>query len=133
MRQQEEPGTNGDRVCDWCQWHSQYCMWLPEGVHQKSCNHCTVQSIVCTVDGIQVSNQKQRDRLGAVGSWPKKRSQVEVGSDAESEKTGTGGWKQEVSSTLVGIREQNGYLKRISQSLDGGLGASEEEDSTIKE
>jgi len=48
------------------------------------------------------------------------------------------GWRQEVSSTLVGIREllreQNGYLKRIAQSLDGGLGAGEdEEDSTIRE
>jgi len=39
----------------------------------------------------------------------------------------------------VGIREllrkQNEYLKRITQSLDGGLGASEEEDgdSTMRE
>jgi len=63
---------------------------------------------------------------------------VEVGLDAESERSGTGGWKQEVSSTLVGIqellREQNVYLKRIAQSLDGGLGTGEEdEDSTIRE
>jgi len=70
--------------------------------------------------------------------WTKKKSQVEVGSDAELEGSGTGGWKQEVSSTLVGIREllreQNGYLKRIAQSLDGGLGAGEdEEDSTMRE
>ena len=62
--------------------------------------------------------------------------QVEL--DAESEGSGTGGWKQEVFSALVGIkellREQNGYLKRIAQSLDGGLGAGEdEEDSTIRE
>ena len=113
-------------------------MWLPEGVHQKSCNHCTVQSIVCTVDGIQVSNQKQRDRLGAVGSWPKKRSQVEVGSDVESVKSGTRGWRQEVPSALVGIsgllREQNGCLMRIAQGLDVGLGASvEDHDSTMRE
>ena len=64
-------------------------------------------------------------------------------SEAESEWSGLGGrkdwdWRQEVSFTLGEIqellREQNGHLKRISQSLDGGLGASEEdEDSTIRE
>jgi len=32
------------------------------------------------------------------------------------------------------LREKNGFLKRIAQSLDGGLGASEEEeDSTMRE
>jgi len=32
------------------------------------------------------------------------------------------------------LREKNGYLKRIAQSLDGGLGAGEEdEDSTMRE
>ena len=59
---------------------------------------------------------------------------MEVGSDAELEGSETRGWKQEVSSTLVGIqdllREQNGYLNRIAQSLDGGLGASEEDDDS---
>ena len=69
---------------------------------------------------------------------PKKKSQVEVELEAESEGSGTGGCKQEVSSALVGIqellREQNGYLKRIAQSLDGGLGTSEDgEDSTMRE
>ena len=94
--------------------------------------------MVCTVGEIQVSKWKQWDWSGE-GSWPKKKSQVEVGLDAESDKSGTGGWKQKVSSALVGIqellREQNGYLKRIAQSLDGGLGASEDEDgdSTIRE
>ena len=63
---------------------------------------------------------------------------MEVGSDVELVKSGTGGWKQEVSSALVGIwellREQNGYLKRIAQGLDGGLGASvEDNDSTMRE
>jgi len=58
--------------------------------------------------------------------------------DVELEKTGTGGWRQEVSSALVGIsgllREKNGYLKRIAQGLDGGLGAGvEEQDSTMRE
>ena len=94
--------------------------------------------MVCTVGGVWVSKWKQQDQLGE-GSQLKKKSQMEVGSDAESDKSGTGGWKQEVSSTLVEIqellREQNGYLKRISQSLDGGLGAGEDEDgdSTIRE
>ena len=69
---------------------------------------------------------------------PKKKSQVEVESEAESEGSRTRGWKQEVSSALVGIwellREQNGYLKRIAQNLDGGLGTGEEdEDSTMRE
>jgi len=114
-------------------------MWLPEGVQQKLCDHCAAQKMVCTVNGIWVSNWKQRDQSGGVGLWPKKRSQVEVGLDVGSEKTGTGGWRQEVSSALVEIsgllREQkNGYLKRIAQSLDGGLGAGEDdEDSTIRE
>ena len=46
---------------------------------------------------------------------------------------------QDITFSLLGIkellREKNGHLKRISQSLDGGLGASneEEKDSTIKE
>jgi len=31
------------------------------------------------------------------------------------------------------LREKNGFLKRISQSLDGGLGAGNEEDSTVRE
>ena len=71
-------------------------------------------------------------------SQPKKKSWVEVESDAESVGSGTGGWRQEVSSTLVGIqgllREQNIFLKRIAQGLDGGLGASgEDQDSTIGE
>ena len=48
------------------------------------------------------------------------------------------GWRQEVSLALGGIQElqmeQNGYLRRIAQSLYGGLGASEENgDSTIRE
>ena len=74
----------------------------------------------------------------AGGSQPWKKTQIEVEeSDVESDWSGLGGkknwgWRQEVSFALVGIREllreQNGYLKRISQSLDGGLGAGEEED-----
>jgi len=50
------------------------------------------------------------------------------------------GNKKFFSSALVGtwelLREQNGYLKRIAQSLDGGLGAGEEDedgDSTMRE
>ena len=96
-----------------------------------------VQKIIGTVDGVWVSNWKQRDQSGGAGLRPKKRSWVEVGLDVELEKTGTGGWRQEVSSTLVGIsgllREQNVYLKRIAQSFDGGLGSGDDEDSTIRE
>ena len=57
------------------------------------------------------------------GQKPRKKSQAQVESDAELVGSGTGGWRQEVSSTLVGIWEllRYGYLKRIAQSLDGGL------------
>jgi len=68
----------------------------------------------------------------------KKKSQVEVGQMAESEGSGTGGWRQEVSSALGGdqgaLKGAEWVLKRIAKSLDGGLGASEDmEDSTIRE
>ena len=93
------------------------------------------QKIICTISGVQVSKQKRKELVEK--GKPKKKSQVEVESEAELEGSGTGGWKQEVSSALVGIREllreQNGYLKRISQSLDVGLVASDEEDSTVRE
>ena len=97
------------------------------------------------VTGVRVSNRKQRDRSGAEGSWPQKKSRVEVEeSDAESDWSGLGGkkdrsWRQEVSSALVEIqellREQNGLLRRIVQGSDGGLGTGNEEaeDSTIRE
>ena len=82
--------------------------------------------------------------MEAEGSWPWKRSRVEVESDAESEWSGLGGrkdqgWRQEVSFTLEEIREllreQNGHLKRMAWGLDRGSGASSEEveDSTIRE
>jgi len=40
------------------------------------------------VDGVQVSNWKQRDRLGAEGLRPWKRSRVEVESELESDGSG---------------------------------------------
>src|SRR5882724_8803077 len=99
--------------------------------------YSAAQKMVCTISRIRVSKQKRQE---PVEKWkPKKKSQVEVESEAELEGSGTGGWKQEVSSALVGImellREKNGYLKRIAQSLDGGWGAGEDEDgdSTIRE
>ena len=68
---------------------------------------------------------------------------MEVESDAESEWSGLGGrkdqgWRQEVSFTMEEIwellREQNGHMKRISQALDGYLGADDkDEDSTMSE
>jgi len=61
--------------------------------------------------------------------------------DVELDGSGVGGWKargmQDIAFGLMGIkellREQNGLLKRIAQGLDGDLGASNEEDSTIRE
>ena len=88
------------------------------------------KKMVCAIGGIQVSNRKWWDKSGAEGQWPKKKGWAQVESDAELVGSGTGGWRHEVSSALVEIRgllrEKNGYLKRIAQSLDGGLGASEE-------
>jgi len=75
-----------------------------EGICQKSCDHCAAQKMVCTIAGIWVSNQKWWERLGE-GLQPRKKSQVEVESDAQSEGSGTGSWKQEVSSTLLEIKE----------------------------
>jgi len=91
-----------------------------------------------------VSNWKQFDQTDAEGLRPRKKSQVEVESDAESEWSGLGrsdqDLRQGVSSALVEIqrllKEQNGHLKRIAQGLDRGLGAGDEEeveDSTIRE
>ena len=65
-------------------------------------------------------------------------------SDEESEWSGLDSWKvwslQDITFGVMEIkglmREQNGLLRRVAQSLDGGLGASEEEeieDSTIRE
>jgi len=48
--------------------------------------------IVCTVDGVWVSKQKQREH--PEGSWPRKKSQIEVEeSDGESDWSGLGGMK----------------------------------------
>jgi len=94
------------------------------------------------VVGMWVSKQNQQDWLGGEGSQPQKKSWVEVEeSDVDSDGSGVGGWKargmQDIAFGLLGIkellREQNGLLKRIPQGLDGGLGAGNEEDSTIRE
>jgi len=97
------------------------------------------------VNGIWVSKRKWRERLGAEGSRPQKKSRVEVeDSDVELEWSRLCSWKirslQELTFGMMEIkgllREQNGLLKRIAQSFDGGLGAGSEEeveDSTIRE
>jgi len=94
------------------------------------------------VMGVQVSNQKWLEQSGAEGSWPQKRIQVEVEeSDGESKGSGFSGWKargmQDITFGLLGIkellREQNGLLRRTAQGLDGGLGAGNEEVSTVRE
>jgi len=111
-------------------------MWPPEGVWQKSCDHCAAQKMVCTVTRIWVSNWKWQDQSGGEGSWPKKKIQVEVGSDAELERSRTGGWRQGVSTCLGG---DQGALKGAEwipeeDFPDGGLGAGEDEDdSTMRE
>ena len=74
--------------------------------------------------------------------------ELHVGSDVESEWSGIGGWKasglQDIAFGLMGLkeigkernellREQNGILKRNEHCLEGGLGAGNEEDSTVRE
>jgi len=103
-----------------------------------------MQNMVCTVSGVWVSKWKHWEPLEKGKPW--KKNWVE--SDAESEGSGISGWKQEVSSTLLGLREsmedwnellreQNGYLQRIASYLDRGEVCSMEEeleeDSTIRE
>ena len=128
MKQVEQPGSNGERPCNWCRQHHMYCLWPLEGIQQKSCDHCAAQKIPCAVNGIWVSNQKQQDRSRAEGSQPQKRSRVEVEElDVESEWSRLGGWKargmQDIAFGLLGIkdilREQNGLLRRKAQGLDG--------------
>jgi len=110
-----------------------------------------MQKIVCTILGVQVSQQKCQEPLEK-GRQSNKRLRTEDESEAESEGSGTGGWKarglQDISFALLGLkdsmkdqnellREQNGYLKRIAMHLDAGLGPEEEEvpveDSNIRE
>src|SRR5882724_7867613 len=81
--QVEQSGTNGERSCDWCQQHQMYCVWLPEGVHQKSCDQCMAQKIPCVVAGVRVSNWKRRDRSETGGSRRRKKSRVEVESEGD--------------------------------------------------
>ena len=135
-RQREQPRTNGDQVCNQCEQYASYCIWLPEGVCQKLCDWCAVQKIICTISMVWVSKWKCWEPVEKRRPW--KKSQVKEESEVESEGSGTRGLRQEASSALVEIREllreQNGYLKRTAQSLDGGLGASEyEDDSTMRE
>ena len=87
-----------------------YCLWPPEGVRQKSCNHCAVQKIPCTVDGVQVSNRKHWSR--AEGSWPWKRGRVEVEeSELESDGSREDGWRawglQAIAFGLLGLKESD--------------------------
>src|SRR5882724_5765733 len=120
-----------------------YCLWPPEGIWQKTCDHCTVQKIPCMVDSVWVSNQKHWSR--AEGSRPQKRSRVEVEeSELESDGSGEDRWRawglQAVAFGLLGLkeshrernkllkeqnelqREQNGYLRRIAEQLENGPG-----------
>src|SRR5882724_6008331 len=75
-----------------------YCIWPPEGIRQKCCDHCAAHKMVCTIGGIQVSNRKWWDWSGEERLWSKKKSWVEVEAEAELERSRTGGWRQEVSA-----------------------------------
>jgi len=83
--------------------------------------HCASQKMVCTMLDLGVQPEWQVNWEWRVTA--KEESWVEVESDVELEGSGTGGWKQEISSTLMGIwellREQNEYLKRISRAWMG--------------
>src|SRR5882724_6340221 len=142
-----EGGTNGDQACDRCLWHRQYCVWPAEGAHQKSCDHCSLHKVVCTVSGgVQGCNWKTKGsaRKGKRGL---KRAQVEE-SEAESEGSGKDRWRarglQSIAFGLLGLkeseneqneilREQNGFLCRIAEWLESGLGPEEVPDLTLRE
>jgi len=40
--------TNGDWICDQCECHKLYCLWLPEGAFKKTCDPCAVKKMTCT-------------------------------------------------------------------------------------
>ena len=103
--------------------------------------YCFNRKMVCTVDLMPVSNWKPW--VGKSEPRLQKRSQVEVDLDSES---GEDSQKLEESavSALVGIwealedhnelqREQNVYLRRIMQALEGGdIITREQVGSTLK-
>jgi len=89
-------GTNnrigGDSRDQWravlqpCIQHQLYCVWPPEVIRQKSCDHCAAQKLLCAVEGVRVSNRKRRDK---VGNW---------GIATPEEKPGGGGIRGRVLS-----------------------------------
>src|SRR5882724_11860505 len=101
MEQKEQPGTNGDQICNQCTRHGLYCIWPPEGVQQKLCDYCAAQKMVCTVSRVRVSKWKQWELVEK--GKPKKKSWVEVELEAELEGSGTRGWKQEVPLPWWGL------------------------------
>ena len=132
-----------------------YCIWPLEGIRQKSSDQCAAQKIPCAINGVQVSNRKRQDRSRAEGLRPRKKNRVEVEeSELESDGSGEDGWRvrglQAITFGLLGLkesdremnellreqnelqREKNGYLHRIAERLENGLGP-EELDSTIRE
>ena len=152
----DQSRTNGEQSCNRCCRHRYYCRWLPEGAHQKSCDHCAGQKSSCAIDGKRVSNQKRRDQSRAEWSRPRKKSRTEVEeSELESDGSGEDGWRvrglQSIAFGLLGLkesdnernellreqnelwREQNGYLRRIAEQLESGLGPEEVLDSTMRE
>ena len=100
--------------------------------------------MVCTVDLMLVSNQKPWVSKSESKSW--KSSQVEVDLDSElGEDRQKPEGSQSTTSALMWIletledwnelqREQNEYLKRIREALEGGdIITREPIDSTLKE
>src|SRR5882724_11208272 len=149
-----EGGTNEDQACDRCLRHRQYCIWPAEGARQKSCDHCSLRKVVCTVSGgVQVCNRKIKGSAGK-GKRGLKRAWVEE-SEAETEGSGDDGWRarglQSIAFSLLGLkeseneqnellreqnelrREQNGFLHRIAERLESGLGPEEVPDLTLRE
>jgi len=136
-----EAGTNGDQLCNWCKHHSLYCLWPPESVHQKSCNHCAARKMVCLVQGEWVSKRKHWEPSEKGKSCSHKKLRLKWSHMLSQKAVGMVDRKHGVSKisfTLLGLndsmeennellREQNGYLKRIVLSLDGGLVPGEEE------
>jgi len=106
-----------------------------------------------TANGFQT---RRRDQSRAEWSRPRKKSRTEVEeSELESDGSGEDGWRvrglQSIAFGLLGLkesdnernellreqnelwREQNGYLRRIAEQLESGLGPEEVLDSTMRE
>src|SRR5882672_12711653 len=108
---------NGERQCDRCIRHRVFCFWKPAGSWQKSCNFCSANKAVCTINkGVRVCNRKVKSGKGKKSS---KRVQVED-SESESAASGVG------SRGIVALREEQDRQNKLLMGLREGLDCTNE-------